>query len=120
RSSSAWASSIGRGVGLSFAGCCWRKISLQPGVFSWRNLSVFLLANVFVLLPAVVFYLVVCAALAVDHFSEGFVALRPGGLTVQARKYVRNDGKTIQLFPMSHIADAAFYQKVSQSFPTNS
>lgn len=88
--------------------------------FSWRNLSVFLLANVFVLLPAVACYLVACAALAVDHFSEGFVSLRPAGLMVQVRKYVRNDGRTIQLFPMSHIADSAFYQKVSQSFPTNS
>ena len=88
--------------------------------FSWWNLSAFLLANVFVLLPAVFVYFVVCAALAVDHFSEGFVALRPAGLMVQARKYIRNDGRTIRLIPMAHIADAAFYQKVSQSFPTNS
>jgi hypothetical protein len=36
------------------------------------------------------------------------------------RKYTRNDGKTIELFPMSHVADAGFYQKVSQTFPTNS
>ena len=48
------------------------------------------------------------------------MALRPDGFTVQVRKYVRNDGKTIELFPMSHIADAHFYQKVSQAFPTNS
>jgi hypothetical protein len=88
--------------------------------FSWRNLSTFLLANVFVLLPAVVLYFVVCAALAVDHFSEGFMSLRPAGLMVQVRKYVRDDGSTIQLYPMSHIADSAFYEKVSQSFPTNS
>jgi hypothetical protein len=56
----------------------------------------------------------------VDHFSDGFMALRPGGFTVQVRKYVRNDGKTIELFPMSHVADAGFYQRVSQTFPTNS
>jgi len=36
------------------------------------------------------------------------------------RKYVRNDGKTIELFPMTHVADAGFYQKVSLTFPTNS
>jgi hypothetical protein len=65
-------------------------------------------------------YLAVCASLAVSHFTGGFMTLRPGGLSVQARKYVRNDGKTIQLFPMAHVADAAFYQIVSQSFPTNS
>ena len=58
--------------------------------------------------------------MAVDHFSEGFMILRPNGFSVQVRKYVRNDGKTIKLFPMSHIADAGFYQKVSQTFPTNS
>jgi hypothetical protein len=58
--------------------------------------------------------------LAVDHFSDGFMALRPGGFTVQVRKYVRNDGKMIQLFPMSHVAESDFYQKISQTFPTNS
>jgi hypothetical protein len=88
--------------------------------FSWLNLSGFMLVNVFLLLPAVVVYLAVCAALAVDHFSEGFMALRPGGFTVQARKYVRNDGKSIQLVPMAHIGEADFYRKLSQSFPTNS
>ena len=93
---------------------------LEARRFSWLNLSVFLLVNAFVLLPAVVVYFVFCAALAVDHFSEGFVALRPGGLTVQARNYVRNDGKTIQLFPMSHVGELDFYQTVAQSFPTNS
>jgi hypothetical protein len=88
--------------------------------FSWRNLSVFVLVNVFALLPAVIIYLFFCTALAVGHFSEGFMALRPGGFSVQVRKYVRDDGKTIELFPMSHVADAGFYQKVSQTFPTNS
>src|ERR1035437_9247159 len=76
--------------------------------FNWGNLSVFLLVNLFVLVPAVAIYLVLCAALAVNHFSQGFLALRPGGLTVQLRSYVRDDGKTIQLFPMSHIGEPEF------------
>ena len=88
--------------------------------FSCWNLSAFLVINIFVLMPAVIIYLFYCAATAVDHFSDGFMALRPGGFTVQVRKYVRNDGKMIELFPMSHIADASFYQQVSQTFPTNS
>ena len=88
--------------------------------FSCWNLSAFLLINIFVLMPAVIIYLFYCATTAVDHFSDGFMALHPGGFTVQARKYVRNDGKMIELFPMSHIADASFYQQVSQTFPTNS
>jgi len=87
--------------------------------FSWLNLSVFVLVNAFVLLPTVVVYLALSAALAVDHFSDGFLALRPGGLTVQVRNYVRTDGKTIQLIPMSHVGESAFYRRVSQSFPTN-
>jgi hypothetical protein len=88
--------------------------------FSWRNSSVFVLVNVFVLLPAVMVYFFLCTALAMDHFSDGFMALRPNGFSVQVRKYVRNDGKTIELFPMTHVADARFYQEVSQTFPTNS
>ncbi len=93
---------------------------LNPRRFSWVNLFGFVLANIFVLVPAVIIYLFFSATLAVDHFSDGFVALRPGGIMVQVRKYVRDDGKTIELFPMAHIADAGFYQKVSQTFPSNS
>lgn len=101
----------------------WPLVSVdQLGVrrFGWWNLSGFVLVNVFGLLPVVMVYLYLCATMAVDHFSEGFMILRPNGFSVQVRKYVRNDGKTIKLFPMSHIADAGFYQKVSQTFPTNS
>jgi hypothetical protein len=94
--------------------------ALEARRFSWQNLTVFLLANLLVLVPGVIAYLVLCAALAVGHFSEGFLALRPVGFTVQVREYARADGKTIQLFPMSHIGEFDFYRKVSQSFPTNS
>lgn len=88
--------------------------------FSWGHLTIFLIVNVFVLLPAAIGYCVYCAALAINHFSDGFLTLRPAGLTVQARTYVRNPGETIQLYPMAHVADSAFYAKLSQSFPTNS
>ena len=87
--------------------------------FSWWNLSVFLLVNVFGLLPAVALYVIFCAALAVDHFSDGFMAVRPEGFTVQVRRYVRKDGKTIQLVPMSHVGEPEFYRALSDSFPTN-
>jgi hypothetical protein len=88
--------------------------------FSGWNLSVFAILNVFVLLPLVGVYVFFCASRAVGHFSEGFMALRPSGFTVQVRKYVRDDGKTIELFPMAHVANASFYREVSQTFPTNS
>ncbi len=88
--------------------------------FSWRNLAVFL-GLTFVVLPTVVgLYLAVCLMAVVNHTTNGFLALRPGGLTVEARKYVRPDGKTVLLVPMVHIGDPDFYWKVSQSFPTNS
>jgi hypothetical protein len=93
---------------------------IQGPFFSWRNVSVFLLVNLFVLVPAVMVYLAVCASLAVNHYSDGFLALRPEGLTVQIRKYVRPDGKTIQLVPMAHIGETSFYRELAQSFPTNS
>ena len=87
--------------------------------FSWRHLSCFLVVNIFGLLPALLIYLGLWAVLAVDHFSGGFVALRPAGVTVQVRKYVREDGKTIQLVPMAHVAETKFYQDLALSFPTN-
>jgi hypothetical protein len=101
----------------------WPLVSVgQIGIrcFSWWNLTAFLLINIFLLAPVAIIYLFYCASTAVDHFSDGFMALRPDGFTVQVRKYLRNDGKMIELFPMSHIADASFYQQVSQTFPTNS
>lgn len=88
--------------------------------FSWLNLSVFALVNIFVLLPAVAFYCILCGALAVSHFTAGFLTVRPGGLTSHVRQYARGDGKEIELVPMAHIGDADFYQKISESFPTNS
>jgi hypothetical protein len=39
---------------------------------------------------------------------------------VQTRKYVRDDGKTVRLFPMTHIADPAFYRALSGAITTNS
>ena len=92
---------------------------LGSRLFSWRNLSAFLLLNVFVLLPALVAFLALYISLAVDHFTDGFLALRPSGLILQARKYVRADGKTVVLFPVSHIAESDFYQAVSRSASSN-
>jgi hypothetical protein len=88
--------------------------------FSWRNLIGFVLANAFVLLPTVLFYVFMCAAGLIHHFTDGFMALHPRGFTVEVRKYVRADGKTIQLFPMAHVAEANFYRDIANTFPTNS
>lgn len=102
---------------------CWPLVAeewIGARRFRFWNLAGFVLVNGFVLLPGAAIYLLVSAALAVDHFSEGFVTLRPGGLKVQARRYVRDDGKMVQLIPMSHVGDRGFYRMLSESFTTNS
>lgn len=126
-----WVLSLGQVIlGLAIlhrlrGGFKFRWLIVEPGHlgdrgFSWLNLTGFLLVNVLGLLPATVAYAALCFTLAVDHYSAGFLAVHPGGLTVQVRKYVRNDGKTIQLVPMAHIGEADFYRKISKSFPSNS
>jgi hypothetical protein len=93
---------------------------LGTRVFSWSNLLLFVLLNLFVFLPVAVGYVGGCTSMAVSHFTDGFVALRPGGVILQARKYVRDDGRTVVLFPMSHIAESSFYRSVEQSVTSNS
>jgi hypothetical protein len=93
---------------------------LKSRGFSWRNLIVFFLVNLLILMPGAVIYLLIFASLGISHFSDGFVALRAHGLTVQARKYVRDDGKTVQLVPMAHVAERSFYRALSDSFTSNS
>jgi len=92
---------------------------LGSGGFRWSRLLVFLGINAFILAPALVLYLWGCAVQAIGHFSEGFLILRPSGLSVQVRTYVREDAKMVRLYPMAHIADAAFYRKLSGAFATN-
>ncbi len=87
--------------------------------FSWRNLAVFAVANLAMLVATVV-YLAVFSAMAVDHFSGGFVSLRPDGLNVRVRKFIRDDNKTVWLVPMSHIGGSGYYETLSKSLPKGS
>jgi DNA-binding transcriptional MerR regulator len=105
--------------GLSFNWPLVPEERLASGGFSLRNLFVFLALNLFLLLPGTVLYLLVCASLAADHFTDGFLALHHNRLSVRTRTYVRGDGKTIRLIPMMHIGEAEFYRHVSQVVPTN-
>lgn len=90
---------------------------LGSGGFRWRHFTGFVAAHLLLALPATLAYLLACASLAVDHFSDGFVTLRPSGLTMQVRKYSREDGKIVELVPMSHIGEPDFYQTLAASFP---
>ena len=105
--------------GCKFHALPFSATRLTAKVFSWKNLFGFVLLNFFLVIASAGF-LVFCTGLGIGHFSEGFMALRPAGLSVQKRTYVRADGKTVQLYPMGHVADAAFYQKLSRTFPSNS
>lgn len=96
------------------------KEIVQGKGFSWSNLVGFWSVSLLVIVPAVLVYCFFCSSLAIDHFSDGFVALRRVGFTVQVRKYVRYDGKSILLVPMSHIGEPEFYRSLAKSFPTNS
>jgi hypothetical protein len=100
----------------------WPLVPVQRLVgrgFSGKRLLAFAALNLFVVLPALAVYCVGGAVVAVRHFSDGFVALRADGIAVQARHYVRDDGKIVRLMPMVHIADRSFYHRLSQSFTTN-
>jgi hypothetical protein len=89
---------------------------LETRPFRWRNFCGFILLHLVVLLPALGIYLFGCGSLAVSHFTDKFVSLRPGGLTMQVRKYTRGDGKIVELVPMSHIGEPEFYQSLAISF----
>ena len=127
----AWLISLGKAL-LSLGLLAWlqggwrirwplvREEQLGDKGFGWLNLAGFILANLFVLLPGAIVYLAWCGALAVDHFSGGFLALHSDRLAVWARQYVREDGKTVHLIPMMHIGEPGFYQEISKSIPTNS
>ena len=101
----------------------WPMVGEQPlseRKFSWSNFVTVVCAGAFLLLPALLLYTIFSVRLAVAHFTDGFVALQAKGITVQVRKYVRDDGKTILLVPMSHVGEPKFYHDLAASFPPNS
>ena len=110
---------LGRGFAPHSWMVCDELLRARPS-FSWANLLGFWAVNLLLVLPATAGYLLFCSSVAIGHFSEGFIALRPVGFTVQVRNYVRADGKSILLVPMSHIGEPEYYRSLSQSFPTNS
>jgi hypothetical protein len=94
--------------------------ALAARSFSWGNFCGVLLAGIFLVIPAIAFCGAFSARLAVAHFTDGFVALGPSGVSMQVRKYVRDDGKKITLVPMSHIGEEKFYRDLARSFPADS
>ncbi len=95
-----------------------RQLVEKP--FSWGNLVGVVMMGLLLLLPILVLYTAFSAKLAVEHFTDGFVAVRPSGISMQVRNYVRDDGKKIMLVPMSHVGESEFYEDLAASFPANS
>src|SRR5262249_14764170 len=72
-----------------------REEHLGSRLFSWLNVILFVLVNVVVVVPGVIAYLLICGVLAIDHFSDGFLALHADRLSVCAKHYQRADGKSV-------------------------
>lgn len=89
---------------------------LSGRIFCWRHSLLFVATSV-VMLAAALAYLGVCSSRAVDHFTDGFVSLRPHGLDVRIRKYTREDRKTIWLVPMVHIGHPKYYDALPKLLP---
>lgn len=101
----------------------WPLISIDQlagRLFSWLNLLGFVAVNVFVLLPATLIYLACCASMAVDHYTDHFMALRVNGISVRSEQLHRSDGKTVFLMPTVHVGRSDFYSQLSDAIPTNS
>lgn len=106
--------------GLKFQWPVFPESRLKPRNFRWGNLAGMLLAATLIIIPALALYSAFSAKLALAHFTDGFVKLGPSGISMQVRKYTRDDGKTITLMPMSHVGEIEFYQNLSATFPDES
>ena len=105
--------------GLKFQWPIFPESQLKPRNFSWRCLVGMLMAAVLVIVPTLLLYSFFSAKLALARFTDGFVKLGPSGISMQVRKYTRDDGKKITLVPMSHVGEVEFYQDLAASFPDN-
>jgi len=103
--------------GLKFQWPIFTNDHFKPRQFKWRYLVGMLMAAGLVIIPGLLLYAAFSAKLALAHFTDGFVKMGPAGISMQVRKYARDDGKMITLAPMSHVGEAKFYQDLSASFP---
>ena len=84
--------------------------------FSWMFTLKVAAFETVVLLPASIVYVVVSCACMVDWVSNGFLHLRPHGLTTEIRTY-ELAGKTVYLLPTVHIASDSFYKELARGLP---
>jgi hypothetical protein len=91
------------------------QLAARP--FRWGHFASVTATGALVIAPLLAGGVLFSAKLAVDHFSAGFVAIKPSGVSMQVRRYVRDDGRSVWLVPMSHVGESSFYQNLSASFP---
>ena len=65
---------------------------------------------------ALLLYVSGSIAMALDHFTGGFMRLESEGLYAEERRYERS-GRTVYLIPMVHVAEGSFYRDVLASIP---
>lgn len=93
---------------------------LNPPGFRFGNFVGVTFVGLFIIVPVILLGVVWSAQMALSHYTDGFVTLRPAGLTMQMRKYVRSDGREITLVPMIHVGDPAFYRELSDAISPES
>ncbi|MDD5090866.1 MAG: hypothetical protein PHQ23_08110 [Candidatus Wallbacteria bacterium] len=89
---------------------------LSDRFFSLRNTVGFSAFNLFIVLPSLALYLVVCVNMAVRGATAGFVGLGLHGLNVAERSYLMNTAE-VRLSGMVHIGQTDFYRELEASFP---
>ena len=94
------------------------RIAGRP-LFSWRHLLVAFAVFWLVFVPLAGLWLVVAGARGIEAQSGGFMLFHWDRLEMRAKKYVRGDGKEIDLVPMIHIGEGDFYGQVAASFPAD-
>ncbi len=92
-----------------------RGESREPLV-SGRSALEFAAVCGFAVPAALLLYVSGSIAMALDHFTGGFVRLESDGLYAEERRYERA-GRTVYLIPMVHVAERSFYRDVLASIP---
>lgn len=89
------------------------RLAQRPWTSAWNTLGVMLLSILLcpLLLAA---WAVDGAAWGIADYSDGYMRIRPHGLVLEERRYIRG-GDEVWLVGMMHIADADFYKKLFPS-----
>lgn len=106
---------LGAGLLLALRRPASREVLLRPA-FSWPNLFTVSLLNCFLLLGLGVL-MVLTGLSMVEQKTAGYVRIRPEGVSLEERWFQRNDGKSVRLVGMVHVAKDQFYSDLAATLP---